>query len=366
MSLFAVLWIVWARFIRERLVKNIPITLSEYGFWILVYICIVYLFISTSILISLFKQKNNNNISNIIKELMNQIYTPLIMLDHLIKYNNYIKTSYYSFKVILIKMMKRFKGKFFVSFIVMFEIIPRIILVGFLVMDTFYFHKLEIFYKVVYLGILPFIFKYFKYNFNDFKEHYIKILESKYKYIFLLDEASAEDITWELNNDNKFHDQDINIKEYIELKIKQRLFGIPKVVYNENPIAKDHIYEEYKKTNNIPKNVELSKENLMKIHEDFETNTNIICDSAAIYEKISYFQNKKIILYSRVFIYLMYLICWGYILTVSYYNYPIDLPMFKIFIENLIMYIQIYDIDPFSMFYQHSVNENLITKKNHK
>ena len=101
---------------------------------------------------------------------------------------------------------------------------------GFLIMDTFYFHKLEIFYKVVYLGILPFIFKYFKYNFNDFKEHYIKILESKYKYIFVLDEASAEDANWELNDNNKFHDQDISVKEYIEFKIKQHIYGIPKVV----------------------------------------------------------------------------------------------------------------------------------------
>lgn len=362
MSLFAVLWIIWVRFLRTRLVKDIPITLTEYGFWFLLYICLIYLIILSMIIFSLVKKtRNDTNKKNIIKELMNQIYIPFIMLDHTIKYNNYMKNNYCNFKIILIKFMKCFKEKHFVSLVLMFQIIPRIILVGFLIMDTFYFHRLEIVYKVVLLGTLPFIFKYFKYNFNDFKEHYIKILESKYKYIFLLDEASAEDADWVLNSHNKFHDQDISVKEYIEFKIQQQIYSIPKVVYNENPVAHDHIYLDYKHANNIPENSDLSQEDLNKVHQDFDVYTKIICDSATIYERISYFQNKKMILYERLFIYTSYFICWFYILTKSYYTYPVDFSMSMIFIENLTMYMQEYDNDPFSMLNQFSRNQNLIT-----
>ena len=89
------------------------------------------------------------------------------------------------------------------------------------------------------------------------------------------------------------------------------------------------LYIQYKKTNNIPENVELSDEDLKEIHQDFKTYTNIICDSTAIHEKISHFQNKKIILYLRLFIYISYLTCWSYILFISFYEYPINLYMFK-------------------------------------
>ena len=65
-----------------------------------------------------------------------------------------------------------------------------------------------------------------------------------------------------------------------------------------------------------------------------------------------------------MFIYTSYLICWGYILVTSYYTHPIELPMFKVLVENLIGYSYLYDLDPFSMINQFSRNENLITPEN--
>ncbi len=357
-----VLWIIWVKFLRVRLVKNIPMMLTEYGFWVLFYMCIIYFFIVIVILNSLYKQKTNKiNEKNVMKELLNQIYTPFIILDHALKYNKYVINSYYNSMTLIINNLNKFTEKHFIRIILIFQIIPRLILVVFLIMDTFYFHKLEILYKVILLGLFPFIFRYIKYNFNDFKENYIKILESKYKYVFVLDEASSENPNWELNDNNRFHDQDISIKEYISFKIKQHLHGIPSVVYNENPIVHDYVYIQYKKTNNIPEDIELSDKDLKKIHQDFKTYLNIICDSAAIHEKISHSQNKKIILYLRLFIYISYLTCWSYILFISFYEYPINLSMFKYLFENITNYIQEYDLDPFSMINQFSKNKNLIT-----
>lgn len=352
-TLFIVLWIIWAKFLRVRLVKTIPMILSEYGFWFLCYLCIIYLVIIMMILISLYAKKpNKNNEKNIIKEMMNQIYKPFIMLDHAFKYNKYLEKNYNNFKISMINRIKNFKEKGFVTMILVFQLFPRIILVIVLFMDTFYFNKLELLYKVISLGFLPFMFRYIKYNFNDFKEYYIKVLQSKYKYIYLLDEASAEIKDWELNNDNKYHDQDISIKEYADFKIQQCLYGTPKVKYSETPIPHDKILSE------------LSENDFDKIQKEFPQDITIICDSAVIYEKISHFQNKKVILYIRLFIYIFYFICWFYILTKSYYTYPLDLPMFKYFVKNLTYYIFVYDYDPFSMLHQISINENLVTPEN--
>jgi hypothetical protein len=48
----AVSWYIWARFIRERLPKDIPIELSELGLYILIYMYYtLYIFICFSIMI---------------------------------------------------------------------------------------------------------------------------------------------------------------------------------------------------------------------------------------------------------------------------------------------------------------------------
>lgn len=40
-----VLWFLWVRFIRERLPKEIPFSLSEIGFYFILYICVLYFYI---------------------------------------------------------------------------------------------------------------------------------------------------------------------------------------------------------------------------------------------------------------------------------------------------------------------------------
>src|ERR1700753_1182978 len=75
-------------------------------------------------------------------------------------------------------------------------------------------------------------------------------------------------------------------------------------------------------------------------------------------------KQKKVIVWPKIFIFSMYFLCWSYILIISYYNYPIELPMFKIFIKNILMYLTIGEDLFIDNIY--SVNENLVTIENMK
>src|ERR1700744_3487728 len=81
-------WVIWARFIRERKIRDIPEMLTEYRFWILLYIIFIYIVIIKDLI-----KPSKNNITGI-KEIINLIYTPLTTLDHTIKYNKYMKAKY--------------------------------------------------------------------------------------------------------------------------------------------------------------------------------------------------------------------------------------------------------------------------------
>lgn len=60
---------------------------------------------------------------------------------------------------------------------VIFQIIPRTLLVLCLLLDTFYFLRLELLYKIILLGLIPLLFRYFLYSFKDILKHWTKTLE---------------------------------------------------------------------------------------------------------------------------------------------------------------------------------------------
>lgn len=90
LGIFMMSWIVWSRFIRERLPKDIPFLLTEECFYILIYICCIYLVV----IYSLIGPKEQNKI---IKKLIDRIYLPLITFNKFIKNNKYITLKYIKF-----------------------------------------------------------------------------------------------------------------------------------------------------------------------------------------------------------------------------------------------------------------------------
>ena len=138
-ALIYVSWMIWARFIRERTIREIPdYLLTEYRFWILLYICAIYLYMIKSLI----KPSKENIIP---PEIVDYIYRPLTLLDRVFKYNRFIISYYNKKSQKIVNFLNKLSNKKIILFIFAMRIIPRVILSLFLLFDTFYFHKLEIF-----------------------------------------------------------------------------------------------------------------------------------------------------------------------------------------------------------------------------
>lgn len=360
-SLIYISWIIWARFIRKRTIREIPdFLLTEYRFWILLYICAIYLYLIKSLI----KPKKENIIP---PEIIDLIYRPLTLLDRVFKYNKYINSYYNNKSQQIVAKLNEFSNKKITIFIFALRIIPRIILALFLLMDTFYFHKLEIFYKVILIGLLPFVYRYLKHSIKDLYNYWIEELEKIYKFVLVFEEGYRYTFSPDREPKLKYHYEKISIKEFINLQYETEVeYCLDNINYTYvgEPYPHDHVVQTYKKNiynNPAAKLIAEDYENISKLWNELYP---LIMKLKLFLNRIKILEDEPLIKYSRVLIYSIYFICWSYILSTSYYTYPIALPMFIIFVENLALYLQIYDLDPFSMLIQHSVNQNLITPEN--
>ena len=78
-----ILFFIYYIFIRKRLPRDIPFMLTEYYFFILLYLCLGYIFIIYRII---YPSKTNQLLSNIIS----YIGTPFSTFDSFLKQNKYI------------------------------------------------------------------------------------------------------------------------------------------------------------------------------------------------------------------------------------------------------------------------------------
>ena len=140
LGLIGTSWIIWSRFIRERTIRNIPDELlTEYRVWILLYLCCIYFIIIKNYI----KESESHTISITISETINTYFwKPLITLDHFIKYNNYCKDNYCHNMMCIMHWWDGLSKTWHKSIIISLQIIPRIILVIILLLDTFYFNRL--------------------------------------------------------------------------------------------------------------------------------------------------------------------------------------------------------------------------------
>lgn len=357
LGLIGTSWIIWARFIRTRTIREIPdYLLTEYRFWILLYICCIYLYVIKNLL----KPTEANSILTFLND---YIYKPFTILDRAIKYNKLIKPYYKKFIILFTKTVKHWEEYIIFWFIIFIRIVPRFILVTFLLLDTFYFHKLEIFYKVILIGTLPFIYRYIKYSVKDMYEYYVEELENTYDEVTIFEKEYKYDLSRKRETEAIHHYSTVSLKEYIEIKFDNWVLYILNDVtyeYIADPFAKVHIYKEYKmnKYNNL--HTKLTYEDAQEIDKLFNELMPLIIDLKLVVLKIRTQEEKSIIKWSKIIIFSLYLICWGFILTISYYHYPIELPMFKYLVRNIMTYLSIIN-DPFAAMGEYSRNTNLIT-----
>nr|NP_062850.1 hypothetical protein PhpooMp05 [Physarum polycephalum]BAB08084.1 unnamed protein product [Physarum polycephalum] len=358
-------WIIWSRFIRSRTIRELPDSLlTEYRFWILIYICCIYIYSIKNIL----KASGDNYLN--LKDIIEILYAPLKTIDHAIKYNKYIKPYYYKFvsKFYNFTETKNINDDQIQVFVFFMQIFPRIILVSILMIDTFYFNKLEIFYKFVLLGLFPFIFRYFKYSLKDVYEHWIVELENKYSLVRIYEVGYKFDDSRKKNTKAIYHDEEKTIREYIEIKFNNIIDYLLDEVdyeYESTPYCKSEVYNEYCLNKYKNKKALYTSEDLDILRALYcELMPNIIhlkmfLSRIEVVSEVSLMKTSKIVIFGG------YLVCWAYILIISYYNYPIDLIMSKYLLLNFMLYL-VKEENPFMDFDSGSHNKNLLTIENIK
>jgi len=366
LGLILVSWMMWARFLRERVIRNIPDELlTEYRVWILVYICYIYIIVIRHLI----KEIQPNIILNALSKIINAyVYKPLITLDHFVKQNRYTKDYYekFMFKFVYFYTDLFSKTWIYSIYLLSFQIFPRIILVTFLSLDTFYFHKIEIFYKIILIGFIPFTLRYIEHSIKDFHDYLIKQLTDKYSKVQIFEKGYKYDVSRVDKTDAVWHGDFVPVDIFIQI-----LYETPDDCKRENtyyeyvgdPFCKEEIYVYYEKKFKKPVSDWTSEENkeVDQLFHDLIPEILHIKDIMYLIDKL---KEQKKIKWPKIIIFSTYLICWSSILIVSYYNYPVELVMFKYLIKNIMTYLVLGE-DPFLM-NLHSINENLITIENMK
>lgn len=307
---------IWLRFIRTRMPKHIPFTLSILGLILLVYICIVYSYI----VISLIRKSTKEN--SIITQLIKILYKPLEAFDQSWKNISYIN-SYYNKAIIFLTLNLQyiFKEHYFY---ILFAIFSRIVLISVLYIDIFYFHKLHYIYKVLFLGIFLFLNRYIIYSLKMWKDKaivnlnlFISSVTVKYRrdIMSFLMEKAIEDGTYDPNDpDWDLEDEipptfDISLKNYIEIETKSIMnnnINLWNLIHTTD-LSKNNYYINNKR-NSIAYNKEIER---LDIEIKSIVNLNMMLEYYNISKNMQEFKNIRILIFSN------YLLCWLYILIIS-------------------------------------------------
>ena len=343
LGFLGIIWLIWSRFIRERTIREIPdLLLTEYRFWILLYICVIYIYIIKSLL----RPKESSIFSKLAAKLVEIIYKPLLILDKAIKCK-LLGNIYYDFTLYITPYL-HIKSKYKPFIITVFQIIPRAIMVIFLLVDTFYFHKLAIFYNVILLGLLPLIYRYVKYSINEISEHYIELLEEKYEKVRIYEEncrlhyGEEDDLEDIKKSTAEFHNRSTTIKEYIEIKSKNIMDWIRDKVtflYEAEPYSKKHIQDDMLalRRKSFPKRKYLYSADYEEINKLFYDLIDETIHIKMFLDDLSAAHDYKSIRYTKALIFILYFICWAYILIISYKTNPIELIEFKNLVINFMI-----------------------------
>lgn len=309
-----ILCFLYVSFIRERLPKEIPLMLTEYTFYILLYICIIYLLV----LKALFLPAKS---PTIFYTLLQILAKPFATFDAIMKYNKYIYPYY---NVLLHRTIQNISNwdQFQIGMAYyVFNIIPRSILLAIFLVDVFWLHHLQVFYYFIILGLVPIIYRYLVYTLEAAYKYHIQRLENTYEYVWILEE-NYNPYDFIPNPRAIHHDTKVSVQRYIEIQGESILtYGDNEeyIDYDGIPFPTDSTYKEYCEKHKIAEDV-LDSKDFVKIKEYFYYQYPIMLDFY-----LSLNSNKNITsMYNipkvTLVIYLMYFLTWLYILLVSFHT----------------------------------------------
>ena len=104
--------------------------------------------------------------------------------------------------------------------------------------------------------------------------------------------------------------------------------------YVGNPFCTQKTYKKYEEE--IKKPIESwTLKDFEETDKLFEELIPEILNLKLLLNNIEILKKERKIRWPKIIIFSLYLLCWGYILIISYYNYPVELVMFK----NVVQYI---------------------------
>lgn len=362
---------IWNRFLRTRTVKTIPYEyLSTISFFLLIYICSIFAFILFTLI---FSSKKNANL----EILIDWIFTPIKELEIFIRhhiigkgnYERFISFVYPCLNFVIIKTN---------LFYIIFWVFPRLILLTALFIDVFVFHQMNYKYQVILFGLLLFFNRYFKYSLKNIKEENIEYLKMYVdtittKYVPYIHPSELEP-GYNIEDDDDFFPPTMSLPLEIFIKFKteslvyegiireftyvrktlkaldefwDKYVGSKFIIFINKPVPLDYknkfgdkAPENYKKAHNIVDKA---------LEEFFEKEFNKIMNISFLIEHLNKISNSdKSIRYLKVLIYLLYLICWLYVLIISLPNLDTK-DLFEVLTEtykqipNYFIEIQMYD-----------------------
>lgn len=331
---------MWFRFIRTRLPREIPYTLTLLSFFIIIIIISSLMYVLYRLKYP--KQQLSQSFYNLLKTL-SLILKPLETLDNFLKKN--VKIQRYIlviFANIIAKFTLYISKKNTYLFNVFF-ILPKIVILLVFIFDIFYIHKIELFYYFLLLNLIPLIFSYFIYTLKKLVENYTLYLEQRF-YIKMIStdkeyEEGTKDFMCAIHNlkdDKDFDNAPFflgieslkDIRFFIDIQAYNLIFEYD--LYEYTCIEKALAREEYANKHNLvlhsfrvltPNFDKVS----IKLREEFE---DIIPKVIYIHAFLDVLNNVTKITFNKSWINKLiligYIICWTYILMVSIHTLNLE------------------------------------------
>jgi hypothetical protein len=223
--------------------------------------------------------------------------------------------------------------------------IPRLFLLGLLIIDIFYYNCIHLFYEYAYVGLIPLVVKYYMYVIRTLKEEYMVYLD-KWYYVEEMRCITYEGYTPRCTNEIMTIKQFVELKSYCYTGVDDEILDMKKCVccfqlalFNKhNKLSAWGITEEeyalWKKDfyDLIPPVIDIAR--------FLDYNDNVVEKYA---DKMSKYRAKRLyIIWTAVLVCSGFLICWAYVLLVSlptFYLLPIEMELMSNFQDNC---------DPFS------------------
>jgi len=308
----------WFRFIRERLPRDIPFELTSISFFILVGICVIYLYIILKII---YKINNNSSILNLFKKKIAIILLPIKIFNDFLLFD--LKLSIVLIKIFyyLIKYFNLYDDKKNYNMFIMMDLTPKLILVCIFFYDIFYLKTINNFYYYIIISIIPLIYTYIIYNFSTITEHLQTYLE-KNCYIKINEPENEDDLDYFISlNSIKANAKGLtNLRYFIKIQVASLIFEND--LYNYSIVETIEARYYYANKNNIKLPVVfemqpdfdfISKDLAKKFREKIE----IIIYLQAFVEVYNDITKPQIINKQLIIILSSYLIGWLYILIIS-------------------------------------------------